>query len=101
MQRIVEKVKVVSIPKWVDQAIDIKAIATRLQAVGIMECQCVPTETVEYAVSEWFKAIVDSIESDPEWFINKFNQEKFRKHIPYPDELEIPEVDDMEIPLTV
>lgn len=92
MQRIREKVKQTqnkSIPKWIDQAVDVAAIATRLQGLGMMDvCQSIPKSDVEYAFAQWFASMVDSIEQDPEWFINQFHANKFKNHLPCLDELD-------------
>ncbi|MCT7971152.1 hypothetical protein [Laspinema olomoucense] len=104
MQRIREKVKNQdkSIPKWIDQAVDVSSVATRLQGLGMMDvCQHIPQSDVEYAFAQWFKSMVNSIEEDPEWFIQKFDSQAFQKHIPCLDELDRNESDDLVPPQTI
>jgi hypothetical protein len=102
MQRIQEKVKSdKSIPKWIDTAVDVVAIANRLQALGMAECQYCSNDIVQYAFSKWFTSMINQIEEDPEWFIQQFDKEKFQNHIPCLDELDGNELDDLVPPETI
>lgn len=76
------------IPQWIEQAIELDSIAEKLQNSGLMDCERIPTEQVKYAAAQWFAAIVDAIEEDPDWFISKFETQKFRDNLPYLDELD-------------
>jgi hypothetical protein len=84
-----------SIPKWIDQAVDLIEIANRLQALGTADCQYCSNDIVQYAFSKWFASMINSIEEDPEWFIQQFDKEKFQDHIPCLDELDRNESDDL------
>jgi hypothetical protein len=68
----------------IGKLIDLDAIVDRLQAVDCQQCSMFSHEQVKYAFLKWLEQHIDSIEDQPEWFLN--NEPKhFYRHLPFDD----------------
>ncbi|MBW4680620.1 MAG: hypothetical protein KME19_10945 [Microcoleus vaginatus WJT46-NPBG5] len=84
------KVKTKEIPNWLQKfcVLDTEAIIEILQKKQFCDCDRMPTSEVKYALTQWFKSLVDSIEADPDWFINAHCSKHFTQHLPEPFDVE-------------
>jgi hypothetical protein len=62
--------------------IDIDKIVDRLQALTTQNSNFFTPEEVKVALLNWLQHHIESIESDPEWFINQ-NPKHFTKHLDF------------------
>ena len=86
----VMQLQVKTIPEWLQKltVIDSLAIIDLLQRKGFCDCDRIPTEDIKFALAQWFKSLVDSIEADPDWWIEKHGLKHFTEHLPEPFEFE-------------
>ena len=59
---------------------NIDAIVTRLQALDVSSCSCLEPEQVKVAFLNWLTHHLESIETDPQYFIRE-NSNHFDRHI--------------------
>lgn len=70
----------------IGKLIDLDAITERLLATDCQQCSMFTHEQVKLAFLKWIEQHIDSIEEQPDWFIN--NEPKhFYRHLPF-DELQ-------------
>ncbi len=70
----------------IGKLIDLDAITERLLATDCQQCSNFTHEQVKLAFLKWIEHNLDSIEEQPEWFLN--NEPKhFYRHLPF-DELQ-------------
>ena len=70
----------------IGKLIDLDAITQRLLATDCQQCSLFTHEQVKLAFLKWIEHNLDSIEEQPEWFLN--NEPKhFYRHLPF-DELQ-------------
>ena len=70
----------------IGKLIDLDAITERLLATDCQQCSLFTHEQVKLAFLKWIEHNLDSIEEQPEWFLN--NEPKhFYRHLPF-DELQ-------------
>jgi hypothetical protein len=65
----------------IGKLIDLDAIIDRLQAIDCQQCAAFTNEQVKFAFLKWIENHLESIEMQPEWFINK-DFKHFNKHLP-------------------
>ena len=91
------QLKVKEIPEHLKTfSLDVDSIVEKLQSKGFCDCDRIPVHEIKLALAQWFQYLVDSIDEDPEWFLEKFGLNKhFIKHLPEPfdDEGEESETD--------
>jgi hypothetical protein len=79
-RELAEKILAESISKL----IDLDAITERLLATDCQQCSNFTHEQVKFAFLKWIEQHIESIEMQPEWFIN--NEPKhFYRHLPFND----------------
>ena len=60
--------------------VNIAAIVTRLQSLDVCSCSCLEPAQVKVAFLDWLIHHLESIEADPEYFVNE-NRKHFSRHI--------------------
>ena len=70
----------------IGKLIDLDAITERLLATDCQQCSLFTHEQVKLAFLKWIEHNLDSIEEQPEWFLNNEPQH-FYRHLPF-DELQ-------------
>jgi hypothetical protein len=77
----------------IGKLIDLDAMVDRLQATDCQHCAPFTIEQVKFAFKEWIEQHIESIEMQPEWFINR----EFKycdRHLPELDSYYFPEQED-------
>ena len=77
----------------IGKLIDLDAMVDRLQATDCQHCAPFTIEQVKFAFKEWIEQHIESIEIQPEWFINR----EFKycdRHLPELDSYYFPEQED-------
>ena len=74
----------------IGKLIDVDAIVERLQALDCQQCAAFTESQVKLAFLKWIENHIESIETDPEWFINR-DFKHFSKHLPELDGAYFPE----------
>lgn len=70
----------------IGKLINLDAITERLLAIDCQQCSLFTHEQVKFAFLKWIEQRIESIEEQPEWFLN--NEPKhFNRHLPF-DELQ-------------
>ncbi|MEG3842624.1 hypothetical protein [Microcoleus sp. herbarium14] len=68
----------------IGKLIDLDTITERLLATDCQQCSLFTREQVQHAFLKWVEHNLDSIEEQPEWFLN--NEPKhFYRHLPFDD----------------
>lgn len=79
----------------IGKLIDLDAITERLLATDCQQCSLFTHEQVKHAFLKWIEHNLDSIEEQPEWFLN--NEPKhFYRHLPFDDLQEATELREYE-----
>ena len=68
----------------IGKLIDLDAITERLLATDCQQCSLFTHEQVKLAFLKWIEHNLDSIEEQPEWFINQ-DLKHFYRHLPFDD----------------
>lgn len=71
--------------KFMEQVVNLDEVIDRLQATDCQNCSMFSKEQVKFAFLKWIEQHIESIETDPEWFINH-NFKHFYRNLPF-DEL--------------
>lgn len=68
----------------IGKLIDLDAIVARLQAVDCQGCAPFTESQVKFAFLKWIEEHIESIEMQPEWFINQ-DFKHFDRNLPFDD----------------
>ena len=68
----------------IGKLIDLDAITERLLATDCQQCSLFTHEQVKLAFLKWIEHNLDSIEEQPEWFLNE-EPKHFYRHLPFDD----------------
>ncbi|PSB49751.1 hypothetical protein C7B67_16375 [filamentous cyanobacterium Phorm 6] len=70
--------------KFMEQVVNLDEVIERLQATDCQSCSLFTQEQVKFAFLKWIEQHIESIESDPEWFINR-DFKHFYRNLPFDD----------------
>jgi hypothetical protein len=68
----------------IGKLINLDEIVDRLQALDCQQCSLFTPDQVKFAFLKWIENHVESIELQPEWFINQ-DFKHFDRHLPFDD----------------
>ncbi|MEG4044598.1 hypothetical protein [Microcoleus sp. Pol17_C1] len=68
----------------IGKLIDLNEIVDRLQALDCLQCSLFTPDQVKFAFLKWLENHLESIEMQPEWFINK-DFKHFDRYLPFDD----------------
>ncbi|MEG4574277.1 hypothetical protein QUA56_16530 [Microcoleus sp. N3A4] len=68
----------------IGKLINLDEIVDRLQALDCQQCSLFTPDQVKFAFLKWIENHVESIEMQPEWFINQ-DFKHFDRHLPFDD----------------
>lgn len=63
---------------------DLEIIVERLQLTGYQNCDCMASGDVKAAFIKWLNSTVESINNEPEWWVQNHNLGDFYTHLPEP-----------------
>jgi len=66
----------------IGKMIDLDAVIERLQAVDCQNCSLFTKEQVRFAFLKWIEHHIESIEMQPEWYINR-DFRYFERNLPF------------------
>ena len=68
----------------IDKLINLNEIVDRLQALDCQQCSLFTPDQVKFAFLKWIENHLESIELQPEWFLNQ-DFKHFDRHLPFND----------------
>jgi hypothetical protein len=68
----------------IGKLINLDEIVDRLQALDCQQCSLFTPDQVKFAFLKWIENHLESIELQPEWFLNQ-NFKHFDRHLPFND----------------
>lgn len=67
----------------------IQEIVEKLKAADVATCAIAPDKVVEKAVINWLNDHIDSLATDPDWWIRNHSKGLHKYGLPYEDEIAI------------
>lgn len=67
----------------------IQLIVQKLQAIGFLTCDRAKPEVVKQVVCKWLDEHIESLTTDPDWWMNNHGKDLRKYGLPYEDELEL------------
>ena len=61
---------------------DLELIVERLQLSGLWDCDMMPPGAVQEAFLKWLNSTIESINDDPQWWVQHIGSTEFKSHLP-------------------